>query len=143
MNVKFNFRDSRGRPTSRTYWNTATVLSDVLSDVTTFAPLLNALTDLALESITVSVKSTTTTFAGAAVSNIDENVSLKVLGGDGWGYDVDLPDVPDLKTPSGVIALTDADLLAFAAAFAVAEPWRINLRNPTTIGTLVSATLDK
>lgn len=143
FNVRFLFRDSRGRPTSRTYHNTSALIADVFTDVTTLAPLLNAMTDLAMEGIVISVRSTTTTFTGAAVSNVDENVSVKVLAEDGFQYDVDLPDVPDVKTPSEQISLTDTDLVALFGEFETAGKWRINLRNPTAVASVISATLDK
>lgn len=142
-NVKFNFRDSRGRPTSRTYHNTQALIADALTDAGTLAALMNPLTDLALEGITLSVKNSTINFAGSPPSSIDSNVSLKVVGGDGFGYDVDLPAVPNAKTTAEQMSLADADLVAFTNAFGVGGTWRVNLRNPTDIATLVSATLDK
>lgn len=141
--VKFNFRDSRGRPTSRSLWNTNTILADVITAIGTLAGLWGPLTDLAYEGASISVSDPSAAFAGAAVSNIDENVSVQVTGTDGFKYDLDLPDVPDTKTPGEAMSIADTDLVAFIAQFQGANTWRVNLRNPTQISQVLKATLDK
>lgn len=141
--VKFNFRDSRGRPTSRTLFNTQATVADVITDVGTLAALWNPLTDLAFEGVNISFIDPSSAFAGTPPSNIDENVSVQVTGADGYKYDLDLPDVPDAKTPGEAMSIADADLLAFVAAFQGAGTWRVNLRNPVQITQILKATLDK
>lgn len=141
--VKFNFRDSRGRPTSRTLFNVGATIAAVLTDVGTLAALWNPLTDLAFEGVNVSFVDPSSAFAGTPPSNIDENVSVQVTGADGYKYDLDLPDVPDAKTPGEAMSISDADLLAFVAAFQGAGNWRVNLRNPVQITQILKATLDK
>lgn len=142
-NVRFNFRDSRGRNTSRTYWNTAVNdVAQTITDAGALALLLDPLTDLALVDITITYPGAAS-FAGAAVSNVDENVSVKVEGGDGRIYDVDIPDMPDAKMPTEVLDITDVDVVAFFNQFLVAGPWRVNLNNPTDIATVIRGTLDK
>jgi hypothetical protein len=140
--VKFNFRDSRGRPVSRTFWNTEVAVADVITEVGTLAGLWNPLTDLEFESVNISFVDPSAAFAGASVSNRAENVSVQVQGGDGRLYDVDLPDVPDAKTVGEAMSLADTDLIAFFAEFAGGGTWRVNLNNPTTITSIISATLD-
>ena len=141
--VKFNFRDSRGRPTSRSLGHSGVVIADILTDVGTLAGLWNPLTDLALEGVSVSFTDIGAAFAGTPPSNVDENVSVQVSGVDGYKYDLDLPDVPDAKTPSEQMSIADTDLVAFIAQFQGANPWRVNLRNPTQVATIIKATLDK
>jgi hypothetical protein len=142
-NVRFNFRDSRGRATSRTFAHTSDVIATVLTDVGTLAGLWDTLTDLQLENVTVSLTDDGDAFAGAGVSNVDENVSVKARGADGRVYDVDLPDMPDSYTPIELIDITDPDVAAFFDEFGPASPWRVNLNNPTAIVQLISGKLDK
>jgi hypothetical protein len=142
-NVKFNFRDSRSRPKSFSYHNTQAAVADVITDIGTFASLYNPLTDLALVSAVINFTDISASFAGATVSNVDEAVSLKVQGGDGYNYGLKLLDVPDAKTVGEAMSMGDADLLAWTALFAGGGTWRVNLRHPTTISALISGTLDK
>lgn len=141
--VKFTFRDSRGRAISRTLAHEGTVVADILSDAGTLAGLWNPLTDLAFESVVVSFVDPSGAFAGAAVSNRDEGVSVQVQGGDGRKYDFDLPDMPDAKMPTELLDVTDIDVVAFFDQFNTPNPWRINLNNPTPITALIKGVLDK
>jgi len=141
--VKFNFIDSHGRKTSRSFAHTSDVLATVLADANTLAALWNPLTDLQMTGVVVTKKDATPSFAGVAGSNIDENVSVQILAADSFAYDVDLPDVPTAKLSGGTMVLTDADLVAFFAPFLAAGPWRVNLRNPTAFVSIVKAVLDK
>jgi len=143
MLVTFSFLDSRSRRTTRSFWNTEATLALVLAAVTALVAEWNPLTDLALEKVTITNVSTADAFAGAAVSNIDENVSVQVIAANGRRYDIDLPDVPDAKTPGENMDITDADLVAFFALFAGGGTWRVNPDNPQAITTIVKATLDK
>ncbi len=141
--VKWNFRDSRGRTVSRSIHNTAALIADVLTDVGVLGPLWDALTDLAFEQVVITQRDDSDAFAGAAISNRDENTSVKVMGEDGYVYDFDLPDVPDAKHPGESLDVTDADVVAFFDEFETADRWRINLRTPTAIASLISGKLDK
>jgi len=143
MNVKFNFIDSRGRTISRTLWNTGTTIAAVLADVATLAPLWDAITDLQFLEVVLTNRDVGDAFAGAAISSIDENTSVKVRGGDGWVYDFNLPDVPDALHPGESLDVTDAAVVAFFDEFDSGDNWRINLRNPTDITDLISGKLDK
>jgi len=144
-NVKFNFLDSHGRSTSRSFHNVEALVADIIADVGELAALWAPLTDLQLVNAIMTFSTTTGAFAGAVGSNMDDNVSVQVLAGDGFKYDVDLPAVPDAKISGGVVALTDQDLIDFIAEFAggAGNAWRVNLRNPTTIASVIKATLDK
>jgi len=141
--VKFNFLDDHGRKTSRSFSHTSDVLATVLASAATLAGLWDPLTDLQMTGVVVTKKDATVAFAGASGSNIDDNVSVQVLAADGFAYDVDLPAVPNAKLSGGQIALSDADLIAFFAAFAAGGVWRVNLRNPTAVASVVKAILDK
>lgn len=141
--VRLNFRDSRGRSITRSVHNVNTIVSTVISDIATLMPLWDPLTDLAYESATIVFVDPASAFAGAAVSNRDENVSLQVQGLDGRLYDFDLPDVPDAKMPTELIDTSDLDLTNFIAQFASPNPWRINLNNPTEVAAVIKGVLDK
>jgi len=141
--VTFHFLDSRGRDTSRTVVNTSDVLVDVISAATTLAGLWNPLTDMGLTGVTISIKSPTPNFAGAAISNKDENTSVQVVQANGRKYDFDLPDVPDAKHPTELMDITDLDLVAFFNAFAPAGTWRVNVANPQAISQVLRARLDE
>jgi len=141
--VKFNFLDGNGRKTSRSIVYDSDVLATVLTGAAALAVLWAPLTDLQLTGVVVTKKDNSVVFAGVSTSNIDENVSVQVLGADGYAYDFDLPDPPTAKISGGVIALTDADLVAFFAEFDAGSSWRVNLRNPTAVASVVKAVLDK
>ncbi len=141
--VKFNFRDSRGRTVSRSLHNDEPLIADVITDVGELTTLWNPITDLAFEEVVITSRNTADAFAGAAVSNRDENTSVKVMGEDGYVYDFDLPDVPDALHPGETLDVTDAAVVAFFDEFLTAGPWRVNLRNPTAIASLISGKLDK
>lgn len=141
--VKFNFRDSRGRSVSRSLHNDEPLIADVLTDVGELTALWNPLTDLAFENVVVTRRDDSDAFAGATVSNRDENTSVKVLAEDGYVYDFDLPDIPDALHPGETLDVTDAAVVAFFDEFLTAGPWRINLRTPTAIASLISGKLDK
>lgn len=142
-NVKFNFRDSRGRALSRSVAHTGTVVADILADANTLAGLWDALTDLALESVVVTFTDLSPAFAGAGISNRDENVSVQVQGSDGRKYDFDLPDVPDSFTPTELLDITDINVTNFFAQFAAPNGFRINLNNPTEVASVIKGVLDK
>ena len=142
-NVVFQFLDSRGRAKTRTLVNVSDVIATVLADVAVLGPLWDVLTDLQLVGVTISVKSTATAFAGAAISNVDENVSAQVLQGNGFKADFNLPDMPDSFTPAGVIDPVDISIAAFFAEFLIGATWRINTQNPQDITTVISGVLDK
>lgn len=143
FDVRFNFLDSRGRSTSRSFHNTNALVADVVTQIGVLLALWNVVTDLQFLYATIMNKDAASAFAGAAVSNVDENTSCKVIAGDGKVYDVNLPDVPDAKHPGESLDMTDVDVANFFAEFAVGKTWRLNLNNPTEIVTLVSGQLDK
>lgn len=141
--VRFNFRDSRARSTSRTFVNNQALIATVITDVGVLAPLWNTITDLELVDVVITQVNTDDAFAGAATSNVDENTSVKVQGADNRVYDVDLPDLPDAKHPIAALDITDADVVAFFDEFDAASHWRVNLNNPTDITAILSGLLDK
>lgn len=141
--VRFNFRDSRARTTSRTFVNTQALIANVLLDIATLAALWDTITELQLVDVVMTQVDTTEAFAGAATSNVDENTSVKVQGADNRIYDVDLPDLPDAKHPIAALDITDADVVAFFDEFAVGNNWRVNLNNPTDVTAILSGLLDK
>lgn len=140
--VRFNFLDSRGRTTSRTVVHTSDVIATILADVAVLAPLWDALTDLELVDVIVSKRDNTDAFAGAAVSNIDENVSVQVLKANGYKADFNLPDMPDSFTPGGVIDPTALPITDFFAEFAAGNNWRLNIQNPQAISSVIKGVLD-
>jgi len=143
FDVRFNFLDSRGRSTSRSFHNTNALVADVVTQIGVLMTLWDAITDLQFLYATIMNKDTAAAFAGAAISNVDENTSCKVIAGDGKVYDVNLCDVPDSFHPGESLDMTDLAVSNFFAEFAVGKTWRLNLNNPTEIVTLVSGQLDK
>ena len=141
--VRFNLMDSRARRTSRTYHNTTALVATVLTDIGVLAALWDTITDLALIDAVITQVDASEAFSGAAVSNIDENTSVKAMGADGRTYDVDMPDMPDALHPGESLDVTDADVVAWFDEFGVANNWRVNLSNPTAITLLLSGLLDK
>ena len=115
----------------------------MLTEVAILAPLWDAITDLELIDVVITNRDTSDAFAGAAISSVDENTSVKVRGGDTYVYDFNLPDVPDALHPGESLDVTDAAVVAFFDEFDTAETWRVNLRNPTDITDLISGQLDK
>lgn len=143
FDVQFRIVDDYNRVTTRTWQNNQALVATVLTDVAVLAPLLEAIIEGGLERVVITQRSTATAFAAEAASNVDENGSIKVIGGDTFAYDFDLPMPYDtMKNPDGTLDLTLAAVTAFFAEFLTGN-FRINLRNPTTIATLVSGVLDK
>jgi hypothetical protein len=147
MIVQFNLIDHNNSVIRKKFWNTNTDLATVLADVAVMAPLLQAIVQGGLQDVTISTEDSSDAFAvSAEESNIDEGMTLSVLGGDGFNYPLKVP-MPrsDLRLPGRAIALNDADLVAFLAKFdgGAGNDWRINLRNPTTVVSVNSGKLDK
>lgn len=142
--VTFAFNDGMLRKTTRRYVNTEALLSDVLVDIVAFAPLYDTIAQGGIKQVTISQISAATTLVPDPGSNVDDNASIGVLGGNGFEYDFDLP-MPALPItmPGGGINLLDTDLLAFFAIFNAGGPWRINTRNPTDIVSLTKGSVDK
>lgn len=144
FDVRFDFLDAYNRVTTRTWHNTNALVADVLTDVGVLAGLINAISDGGLSGVTITQKSSAAAFAAVAGSSIDSNASVKVLAGDGYHYDVNIPmPIAGIINPDSTVDLTAAGVTAFFAEFASGDTWRINLRAPTDIVTLVSGVLDK
>lgn len=144
FNVRFNFTDEKNGKTSRTYHNTNALIADVLTDVTTMAALIDVVSLGGLSDVVITQKSAAEASAAEANSNIDDNASVQVNGADGYVYDFDLP-----MPPPGIILsdrrldVTDAGVIALFAAFGAGDNWRINLRVPTAISSVIGGVLDK
>lgn len=143
--VTFHWIDGlKGKRFSR-WHNTNALIADVLSDVTTLAALADAVMLGGLKKVTISQRSTAEASAPEAGANADENVSCQVVGADGYNYDFDLPmpDKANIINSDRTLDTTDANVIAFFAAFGAGDNWRINLRNPTAIASLTGGLLDK
>ncbi len=144
FNVRFEFVDDHGRKTHRTWNNSNALIADVLTQIGVIAPLFNAVIEGGLSKLTISQNSVAAAFAADATANVDDNASMKVIGGDGFAYDFDLPMInPGLVLAGGAINTSDAGIIALFSEFDVAKTWHINLRNPTDIVSLLSGELDK
>lgn len=146
--VTFNFIDDMQRKTQRSWVNANALIADVLTDVGTLAPLLDAVTEGGLQSVNISLPQpdTAEAFAAQNTSNIDDNASLTVSAADGRNYPFDLPmPVNALKQNGGTINVANSDLLALMAAFdgQTGNNWRINRYNPTVITGVISGKVDK
>lgn len=147
FNVTFQMYDQMNRETTKEFFNSSTTVADVLTDVAALSPLLQAIIQGGLAGVIIRQASTGGAFSPSAEeSNIDEGMRIAVRGGDNERYSVGIP-MPrnDLRQAGGVVNLADPDLIAFFDEFdgAAGNNWRINLRNPTTIATLLSGTIDK
>lgn len=144
FNVKFNIEDEFGRKTSRTWKNTGATIAAVLADVAIIGPLLDAIVQGGLTGVNISTADTATTFVASSPSNVDENASIKVRGGDTREYDFDLPmPIAAIRLAGGAIDVANAAVVSFFAQFLVGATWRVNLFNPTDITQVISGTLDK
>jgi len=142
MKVQLVFQDSHGRQTSRELYNTATTIADTITNINSLVALWNPLTDLSIVRYTISTDGVLA-ITGAAVSNIDENVSLKVTTDVGVKRDFNLPDVPDAKVTDGQLSSADLDLVALMAAFETGGTWRVNQIHPEYVVSWVAGILDK
>lgn len=142
--VKLNFMDEYGRKTSRSFGNTSALIADVLTDLATLAPLFEAVIQGGMLGATISIADKSDAFVATSPSNIDENASLQVVGGDGYNYDFDLPmPIAALRLAGGSIDTANAALVSLMAQWAVGAKWRVNLRSPTDIVSVTKGTLDK
>ncbi len=144
FNVRFKFVDDHGRNTFRTYHNTQATIALVLTQVGVLAPVIDAAIEGGLTDVLISQVSTADAFAQAVDANIDTNGSLKVLAGDGFNYDFNVPMIlPSLVLAGGVLDTDNVLLTNLVAEFASGKTWRINLRNPTDITEITGGSLDK
>lgn len=144
FDVTFNFTDVFNRRTQRTYHNTQALLATVLTDLTTIAELIDAVSLGGLENVIITQRSAAEASAAEAGSNVDENCSVQVLGGDGYRYDFNLPmPDPSILNSDGTLDTGNAAVVALFGAFASGDSWRINLRNPTDIASVIGGVLDK
>lgn len=144
FDVTFNFSDEFNRVTQRTWHNTEALIADVLTDVTAIAALLDAVSLAGLKNVIISQRSAAEASAAEAGSNVDANASIQVEGADGYKYDFDLPcPDPSILNTDGTLDTSDAGVVALFAVFGAGDAWRINLRNPTAIATVVGGILDK
>lgn len=144
FDVKFRFIDEKNGFKDKTYHNTSALLADVLTDITALAALFDAVMLAGLEYVVISQRSAAEANAPEAGSNVDANASVQVLGADGYKYDFDLltPN-PALINSDRTLDTTDAAVIALFAAFGAGDSWRINLRHPTSIASVIGGTLDK
>ena len=144
FNVQFKMVDEFGRKTTRTWGCTEATVALVLTALAVIAPLLDAITQGGLTGVNISTKDESDAFAFSSPSNVDENASITVIGGDTFNYDFDLPmPIASLRLSGGKIDVDDAAVVSFFAQFLTGGKWRINLRNPTDIVTVVEGKLDK
>lgn len=144
MKCTFNFIDGFNRQTQRSWWSTSTLLVDALTDIAALASAINALSDGGLDGVVITNVDTSEDFAAVAGSNVDDNASIQVLGGDGYKYDFNLPmPITALFNADGTVDTSNAALATLMGLFATGDNWRINLRNPTDIDSVVGGTLDK
>lgn len=145
FDVTFNFVDAFNRKTTRTWNNTNALIASVLTDVTAFVALYDAIGQGGVQSVLITQRSTADAIPAEGTTSVDENVSCQVIGGDGFQYDFNLP-MPLKGTiilSDGSLDTSEAGVIAFFDEFLVGDNWRINLRNPTDIVTLVGGQLDK
>ena len=145
FDVTFNFVDAYNRKTTRTWHNLQALLANALLNVTTLADLYDTIGFGGLESVLLTQRSIADASAPTALASIDENVSVQVVGGDGYRYDFNLPmpNKAGIILADGSLNTADSDVTDFFDQFASGANWRINLRNPTDIATLVGGVLDK
>lgn len=144
FDVRFEFIDIAETVTTRTYVNNQALVADVLTQAAVLAPLFETVMMGGLNKIVLTLIDTSDAYAAGADSNVDKNASIKVTGGDGFGYDFDLPMInQDLVLPGRAIITADANIVALFAEFASGKTWRINRRNPTDIAAVIDGKLDK
>jgi hypothetical protein len=144
FNVTFNFTDEFNRKTQRTWHNTQALIATVLTDLTTIAALIDVVSLAGLDGVVISQVSDAENSAAEAGSNVDANLSVQVEGADGYRYDFNLPcPDPGVLNADGTLDTADAGIVALFGAFAGGDSWRINLRNPTAIASVIGGELDK
>ncbi len=144
FDVRFEFFDEKETVTTRTYVNTSATVAAVLTQAAVIAPLFNTVIMGGLNKIVLTQIDVSDAFVALADSNVDKNASIKVTGGDGFGYDFDLPMIKSALVLAGrAIDTADAGIVALFAEFASGKTWRINRRNPTDIADVIDGTLDK
>lgn len=142
--VKFTFVDAYGRNTSRSYVNKRTTLADALTDIAALASNLTDVTKLGLVDAVITQRDASIVSAPASGSNIDENLSVKLRGNDGFHYDFNVP-APEaaILTTDGKLDTSAAEWVALILNFVSSGQWQVNLRHPTHIDSTVDSSLDK
>ncbi len=144
FNVRFEFIDDYNRSTFRTWFNTNPLIATVLADITVLATALDGASVAGLAGVTISQTSLADVFPQVADANKDDNMSIKVSGGDNRNYDFNLPmPIPAIINPDGTLVTASPLITAIFDLFLVGAVWRINLNNPTDITAVIGGTLDK
>lgn len=142
--VQFRWLDAYGRVRRQTLTTTATTIALALTEVASFVPLFDAISDGGLQSISINNQDESDAYVAAAGSNIDVNASLQVQGADGYKYDLNVPMIQAaLVIGGGAIDISDAGLVAFTNQFLAGGTWRMNNRTPTAITSVIKGILDK
>lgn len=142
--VQFSLLDDMGRLVRRSFHNTQATIALVLTDVAVLAPLWDAISDGGLKEVQIRTKDDGDAFVPVAGSNIDNGMTLTVLGGNSNNYAMKIPmPIAALKLSGGVVDTSNAALLLFLAEFAVGKNWRVNLDNPQDVVSITKGVIDK
>jgi len=125
--LTLNMRDSFNRLTKKRVETTAATVADALSALSALATDLDAVTDLALESVELHERSTASTFAGETTSNIDVGATFKVKLGDGSYASHKIPGFPlSLVGAGGIIDVAASEVVAYFANFLTGAACRLS-----------------
>lgn len=127
ITATLNLRDSFGRLTRKKVETTDTVLATAITHVNAYATALDALTDLALESIEYHAVDLTGNFTGEEDSNVDTGATFKLRLTDGSFASYKIPGfVLSKVNASGSVDPADSDVAALVALFASGGSLRVS-----------------
>jgi hypothetical protein len=142
ISATLNLRDAFGRLTKKKVETTDTVLATAITHIAAYATALDALTDLALESVEYHSVDTSAAFTGETDSNVDTGATFKLKLADASFASYKIPGIKLSKVnAAGSIDPADTDVAALFALFATGANLRVS--DGEAVDSVIFAALDR
>jgi hypothetical protein len=135
--------DSLNTQVTKRYEMEATTLSQALTDIGILAPLLLAITELGIISVTFSTKSLAEASPPASGSNVDTGATFRLRLTDGTVASHKIPGFPIAKVGGNrSIDPTDSDVVAYFGNFLAAGAFTLSDGETMAADGILSGTFD-
>jgi len=142
ISATLNLRDAFGRLTRKKVETVDTVLATAITHIAAYATALDALTDLALESVEYHSVDVSAAFSGETDSNVDTGGTFKLKLADGSFASYKIPGIKLSKVNgSGSIDPADTDVATLFDLFATGGSLRVS--DGEAVDSVIFAALDR
>jgi len=142
ISATLNLRDAFGRLTRKKVETVDTVLATAITHIASYATALDALTDLALESVEYHSVDVSAAFNGETDSNVDTGATFKLKLADGSFASYKIPGIKLSKVNgSGSIDPADTDVATLFDLFATGGSLRVS--DGEAVDSVIFAALDR